>query len=73
MELFMDSIRWTHVIAGFTGLAAFWVPIFARKGGRAVELTGTPIPDALLRRRFQTGRLSTVSCFSSATWPWLPG
>ena len=24
-----------HVVAGFVGLAAFWVPVFARKGGRA--------------------------------------
>jgi hypothetical protein len=33
MEFVMDTIRWTHVVAGFTGLAAFWVPIVARKGG----------------------------------------
>lgn len=33
MELLMDGIRWLHVVAGFTGLAAFWVPIFAHKGG----------------------------------------
>ncbi len=33
MDLLMDSIRWTHVAAGFVGLAAFWVPIFAHKGG----------------------------------------
>lgn len=33
MEMLMNSIRWTHVIAGFVGLAAFWVPIFAHKGG----------------------------------------
>lgn len=33
MEFLMDGIRWLHVVAGFTGLAAFWVPIFAHKGG----------------------------------------
>ncbi len=33
MDFFMDSLRWTHIVFGFTGLAAFWVPIFARKGG----------------------------------------
>ncbi len=33
MEWLMDGIRWTHVAAGFVGLAAFWVPIFAHKGG----------------------------------------
>ncbi|MDX1460975.1 MAG: hypothetical protein R3348_07955 [Xanthomonadales bacterium] len=33
MEFVMDSIRWTHIAFGFVGLAAFWVPIFAHKGG----------------------------------------
>lgn len=33
MEILMDSIRWSHVVAGFTGLAAFWVPILTHKGG----------------------------------------
>lgn len=33
MEMLMSSIRWVHVITGFVGLAAFWVPVFARKGG----------------------------------------
>jgi hypothetical protein len=33
MEFLMDGIRWVHIIAGFIGLAAFWVPIFAHKGG----------------------------------------
>lgn len=33
MEYLMDGIRWVHVVAGFTGLAAFWVPILTRKGG----------------------------------------
>jgi hypothetical protein len=33
MEELMISIRWIHVAAGFVGLAAFWVPIFAHKGG----------------------------------------
>ncbi|NND44553.1 MAG: hypothetical protein HKN58_04465 [Xanthomonadales bacterium] len=33
MEFMMDGIRWVHVLAGFIGLAAFWVPIFAHKGG----------------------------------------
>ncbi len=36
----MNSIRSTHVIAGFIGLAAFWVPIFARKGGVNHRLFG---------------------------------
>ncbi|MFT5098897.1 MAG: hypothetical protein ACI9HY_001011 [Planctomycetaceae bacterium] len=33
MDFLVDGIRWVHVSAGFVGLAAFWVPIFAHKGG----------------------------------------
>ena len=29
-----------HVATGFVGLAAFWVPVFARKGGRTHVLAG---------------------------------
>lgn len=32
-ELLGDTARLVHVGAGFVGLAAFWVPVFARKGG----------------------------------------
>lgn len=34
METVHEWIRVAHVAAGFVGLAAFWVPIFTRKGGR---------------------------------------
>ncbi|NNF15447.1 MAG: hypothetical protein HKN70_01810 [Gammaproteobacteria bacterium] len=30
---FIESVRLFHVIAGFTGLAVFWIPVFTRKGG----------------------------------------
>jgi len=30
---FIEIIRNGHVLFGFAGLAAFWIPIFARKGG----------------------------------------
>lgn len=33
--LLFDALLLVHVVAGFVGLAAFWVPVFARKGGRA--------------------------------------
>ena len=33
MDRALDVVLWAHVAAGFTGLGAFWVPIFARKGG----------------------------------------
>jgi len=34
MSLLLDINRWIHVIFGFLGLAAFWVPILTRKGGK---------------------------------------
>ena len=34
MEAFAGGIRQVHVIFGFVGLAAFWVPVFSRKGGK---------------------------------------
>ena len=40
METIVAAIRWIHVAAGFVGLAAFWVPVFARKGGRNHVLFG---------------------------------
>ena len=32
MEFLGDSARLIHIVFGFAGLAAFWVPIFAKKG-----------------------------------------
>lgn len=40
MEALIDTLRWVHVAAGFTGLAAFWIPIFTHKGGRHHRLYG---------------------------------
>ena len=34
VPMLFDALVWTHVATGFVGLAAFWVPVFARKGGR---------------------------------------
>ena len=34
MEFAQELIRWFHMSVGFVGLAAFWVPILAPKGGR---------------------------------------
>ena len=33
MELLREILRWPHIVFGFTGLIAFWFPVFARKGG----------------------------------------
>jgi hypothetical protein len=33
MTVLFDIMIWAHVATGFTGLVAFWVPVFARKGG----------------------------------------
>ena len=35
MTALFNVLLWTHIATGFVGLAAFWVPVFARKGGRA--------------------------------------
>ena len=32
METFETLLRWTHIVFGFAGLSAFWVPIVTRKG-----------------------------------------
>lgn len=40
MEMLLDANRWIHIIFGFIGLAAFWVPIFARKGGSTHRAAG---------------------------------
>ncbi|MCE2540753.1 MAG: hypothetical protein J4G16_10285, partial [Acidobacteria bacterium] len=31
--LAMNAVVLVHVVTGFIGLAAFWIPVFARKGG----------------------------------------
>lgn len=33
MEILREVFRWSHVVLGFTGLVAFWFPVFSRKGG----------------------------------------
>ena len=38
--LLFDILILAHVATGFVGLAAFWVPVFARKGGRTHVLAG---------------------------------
>ncbi len=40
MELLREISRWLHVLVGFTGLIAFWFPVFSRKGGRLHRLAG---------------------------------
>ena len=35
VTLLLDVLIWAHVATGFVGLAAFWIPVFVRKGGRA--------------------------------------
>ncbi|MDF1661980.1 MAG: hypothetical protein P1V97_09420 [Planctomycetota bacterium] len=34
MELFRSILIWTHIIAGCIGLLVFWIPVFAKKGGK---------------------------------------
>ncbi len=33
MDTLFGGTRWIHIFVGFTGLFAFWFPVFARKGG----------------------------------------
>lgn len=33
MDAIFDTTRWIHIVVGFTGLVAFWIPAFSRKGG----------------------------------------
>jgi hypothetical protein len=40
MNSAMNVLLLAHVATGFVGLAAFWIPVFARKGGRAHVLAG---------------------------------
>ncbi len=41
MAWFESSLRYLHVIFGFAGLAAFWVPVLTRKGGATHVRFGT--------------------------------
>lgn len=40
MEWLIEANRWFHMIVGFAGLAAWWVPIVTKKGGRRHQLFG---------------------------------
>jgi hypothetical protein len=40
-SLLFELLVWAHVATGFVGLAAFWVPVFARKGGRVHVQAGS--------------------------------
>ena len=40
MDSFHEILRYVHIGAGFVGLAAFWVPLFARKGAKVHVVAG---------------------------------
>lgn len=40
MTQILNIVVGAHVIAGFVGLAAFWIPVFARKGGASHKRFG---------------------------------
>lgn len=40
MEFVADGMRFIHIVFGAIGLAAFWVPVFARKGAKVHVLFG---------------------------------
>lgn len=41
MTEFRELLRWAHIGFGFVGLAAFWFPVFTRKGSRGHVRSGT--------------------------------
>ncbi len=40
MDYALEWNRWLHIVAGFIGLAAFWVPVFSRKGSSIHKTAG---------------------------------
>ncbi len=34
MEAVITGARWIHIVLGFVGLAAWWVPVLTKKGGQ---------------------------------------
>ncbi|TXC81764.1 DUF2306 domain-containing protein [Luteibaculum oceani] len=40
MEWIIKGITWTHVLAGFSSLIVFWIPVFTKKGGEAHRKAG---------------------------------
>lgn len=40
MDEFLAINRWTHIVFGFLGLVAFWIPVFTRKGGAVHRWAG---------------------------------
>ncbi|MEM6794649.1 MAG: hypothetical protein AAF725_11765 [Acidobacteriota bacterium] len=40
IDTLREISRWSHALFGFTGLVAFWFPVFARKGGRLHRVAG---------------------------------
>ena len=40
LEALREFSRWSHILVGFTGLVAFWIPVFARKGGNLHRKAG---------------------------------
>jgi len=41
IPLLRKALLWPHVVCGFLGLVAFWIPIVTKKGGRVHRATGT--------------------------------
>ncbi len=55
-----DAVIVVHVVAGIVGLAAFWVPVFARKGGRAHVRAG--------RVYAYSAYIVTLSAVTASAW-----
>ena len=40
MDVLINGARWIHIVLGFVGLAAWWVPILTKKGGQRHKTFG---------------------------------
>ena len=40
MDAVIGGIRWVHIVLGFVGLVAWWVPVLTKKGGERHKLFG---------------------------------
>ncbi len=60
MSPLFDALILAHVAAGFVGLIAFWIPVFARKGGRTHVRAG--------RVYARCAYVVTLSAITASAW-----
>lgn len=68
MELFRVILIWTHIIAGSLGLLVFWIPVFAKKGGRVHLLFGKIFAYCSYLVGFSALFISLAKLIAPETW-----